>query len=301
MRWWRTAGLDTAELFIWPLVLSLLPWPIAFRGIRLIARRRWFYAAAAHFALEVAKTRLVVRDEDDWLTRYCFMRLMDHVDLFLSLTRSRAWLEKRLIRHGEWPRQKPFIGMTYHWGEGMFALRSMQYATGPFAGVAIAVDKNAFRGRPVLYAYMRLRNFETARAIGGGLNFTGGAARQFVSALRNGVSVCGLFDVPPAPNVKSRTVQLLGTKALFPTGAVRLAVAHRVPLVIFRSMVDPADGKREIWIEPPAAEFNEAWLFERAVKSLEEAVRLEPSAWHMWGMLDALEKAATDSSMRPPQ
>jgi hypothetical protein len=292
MKWWRMAGRDAAELFFLPLLAALLPWPAAFRVIRLLARRAWFYEADARAAIEVARTRLAVSGEADWITRYCFARLMDHVDLYLSLTRSRAWLEQRLIRHGEWPRKTPFIGMTFHWGGGMFALRSMQYAAGPFAGVALTLDKAAFRGRPLLYAYVRLRNFETARAIGGGLNFTGGAARQFVAALQSGVSICGLFDVPPLPNVKSRAAKFLGAKVLFPTGAVRLAVAHRVPLVIFRSMVDPESGKREIWIEPPAAEFNETWLFERAVKSLEEAVRAQPSAWHMWGMLDALENAA---------
>lgn len=298
MKWWSMAGRDAAELFFWPLLAALLPWPAAFRVMRFLARRAWFYEADARAALEVARTRLAVSDEYDWIARYCFTRLMDHVDLYLSLTRSRAWLERRLIRHGEWPRQTPFIGMTFHWGGGMFALRSMQYAAGPFAGVAIALDKAAFRGRPLLYAYTRLRNFETGRAIGGGLNFTGGVARQFVAALQNGISICGLFDVPPLPNVKSRAARFLGAKVLFPTGAVRLAVAHRAPLVIFRSMVDPESGKRELWIEPAAVEFNEALLFERAVESLEEAVLAQPAAWHMWGALNALEQAAAGSGDR---
>jgi lauroyl/myristoyl acyltransferase len=294
MKQWRMAARDAAELFFWPMLAALLPWAAGFRLIRCLARRAWFYEADARAALQIARTRLAVNDERDWITRYCFMRMMDHADLYLSLTRSRAWLEKHLIRHGAWPQQKPFIGMTFHWGGGMLALRSMQYATGPFAGVAIAQDKSAYRGRPLLYAYVRLRNFETARAIGGGLSFTGSAARKFVGALRGGVSICGLFDVPPAPNVKFRAVKFLGARALFPTGAVRLALAHRAPLVIFRCMVDPVSGKREIWIESPALDVSEAALMERAVKSLEEAVRTQPSAWHMWGVLDALEKAAEE-------
>ena len=295
MKWWRMAGRDAAELFVWPMLAALLPWPVAFRMIRMIARRAWFYETDARTAFETARTRLGANDEDDWVTRYCFMRLMDHVDLYLSLTRGGSCLEKRLIRHGEWPGDRPFVGMTFHWGGGIFALRSMRLATGPVAGVAIVLDKAAYRGRPLLYAYLRLRNFETARVIGGGLNFTGGAARRFVSALQRGISICGLFDVPPLPKVKSRRTKFLGAHAVFPTGAIRLAAAHRVPLVIFRSMVDPVSGIREIWIEPAATVFNESILFEYAVKLLEAAVRAQPAAWHMWGALDAFEKAAARS------
>ena len=295
------AGRDFLELFFWPLSIAMLPWPIGFRVARFVARRRWFFEDSARAALGAAKSRLQVRDDADWLYRYRFTRLMDHADLYLSLTRSRAWMEKCFVRHGEWPAQKPVIGMTFHWGNGLFALRSLKYSTGPFAGVALAVDKALFRGRPVQYAYVKLRNWETARAIGGGLNYTGGAARRFAAALRAGTSICGLFDVPPAPLVKARKADFLGGTAWFPRGAVRLAVAHRVSLVIFRSTVDPTSGKREIWIESPAAATDETVLFERAVRNLEEAVKMQPAAWHLWGALNAFSEAALTAGHSQPQ
>ena len=295
------AGHDFAELFFWPLLIALLPWPIGFRVAQFVARRRWFFEDSARAALSAARTRLQVEDDADWLYRYCFTRLMDHADLYLSLTRSRAWMEKRLIHHGEWPAKKPVIGMTFHWGNGLFALRSLQYSTGPFAGVALAVDKALFRGRPVQYAYVKLRNWETARAIGGGLSYTGGAARRFVAALRGGTSICGLFDVPPTPLVKARKADFLGSAAWFPRGAVRLATAHRVPLVIFRPTVDPVSGKREIWIESPATEEDETILFESAVRHLEAAVKMQPAAWHLWGALSAFSEASVEAGHLPPQ
>jgi hypothetical protein len=293
------AARDFAELFFWPLSIALLPWPAGFRVAQFVARRRWFFEDSARAALSAARIRLQVGDDADWLYRYRFTRLMDHADLYLSMTRSRAWLEKSLVRHGEWPVQKPVIGMTFHWGNGLFALRSMQHSTGPFAGVALAVDKALFRGRPVQYAYVKLRNWETARAIGGGLNYTGDAARRFVAALRRGTSICGLFDVPPTPLVKARKADFLGGEAWFPRGAVRLATAHRVALVIFRSTVDPVSGRREIWIESPATDADETILFERAVRNLEEAVKMQPAAWHLWGALGAFSGAAVESGHPP--
>ena len=240
---WLNAACDFAELFFWPMLIAILPWPAGFRVARFVARRRWFFNSDATAAFTIAKTRLQLDDESDWFYRYCFTRLIDHADLYLSLTRNRAWVEKHLAYHGRWPAESPFIGMTFHWGNGLLALRSMQHAAGPFSGVAIAVDKAAFRGRPVLYAYVKIRNWETGRAIGGGLNYTGSAARRFVAALQEAKSICGLFDVPPTPSVKTRPAPFLGRMANFPRGAVRLATAHKVPLVIFRSTVDPLNGR----------------------------------------------------------
>jgi lauroyl/myristoyl acyltransferase len=100
--------------------------------------------------------------------------------------------------------------------------------------------------------------------------------------------------VPPTPLVKARKADFLGGAALFPRGAVRLATAHSVPLVIFRSTVDPVSGKREIWIESPATDTDETILFERAVRNLEEAVKMQPAAWHLWGALGAFSEAPAE-------
>jgi len=184
--------------------------------------------------------------------------------------------------------------MTFHWGNGLMALRSLQYAVGPFAGVALAVDKAQFRGRPLRYAYVKLRNWETARAIGGGLNYTGGAARSFVAAIKRGVSICGLFDVPPAPNVKSTAVQFLGGTGIFPRGAARLAASQNMPLVVFRSIIDPETGLRELWIDSINAGTTELTLIETSVQDLEGAIQSQPAAWHMWAALPELFKAPRD-------
>ena len=283
----RAAIQDFLELLAWPVLIAVVPWALGFRIARAISQRGWFYRDEAEAALILTTQIVPQQDHALWIERYCFTRIMDHADLYISLLHGRRWVEREVRCHGRWPSQRPFVSLTFHWGNGLLALRSLQYAVGPFAGVALAVDKSQFRGRPLRYAYVKLRNWETGRAIGGGLSYTGSAARQFVAAIERGTSICGLFDVPPLQNVKSAQVPFLGSVGTFPRGAARLAARHNVPLVVFRSLVDPESGRRELWIDSILAGTSESVMIESSVHDLESAIQSQPAAWHMWMALPA--------------
>jgi phosphatidylinositol dimannoside acyltransferase len=285
---------DFARYFFLPMLVAVLPRRAGAAFASAIARRPWFYEDEAHTSLAAARRFIAIGDEQRWMHEYCLIRFTDDVDLYQSILRNDRWMSRHLTIEGAWPQDKSFVAITFHWGGGIWALRSLRQAGVTISGLALSVDRAAFHNRAVRYWYARLRNWQTARVIGGGLNFTGNAVRRLIEALRSGLSICGLFDVPPQPAEKCLSGRLLGHAAHFPRGLARIAVIEAKPVVVFFSSVDSQTGKQQLWIDPPLRFDDETRLGQHLISRLQAAVELRPAAWHHWAAMDAFVAAQTN-------
>lgn len=278
---------DAVELFILPGCVAMLPARVGFALAQYLAGQAWLYREAAHRALAIAAHWQPIADPHAWLARHRLMRLRDHSDLFLWLWRRKSWFRERVVVEGAWPTTLPFIAITFHWGNGHWGLHSLRTATGGFAGVAAAPRREQFPGRPVLYRYAALRTRATAEILGLGLAFRGAAARDLVAALRGGVSICGLFDVPAHGEEKVVDVPILGQTIKMPRGFVRLAVLHKLPIVTFACEPDAAGGGAKVTVDPPQWFSTQEAAAQYLGERLSSLISREPAYWHHWHMLAA--------------
>jgi hypothetical protein len=277
---------DLAGLFVLPFMIALLPWPLGKVLAVFVARRPWFYHEEAVASLAMARPQLPISDDTRWLYEYRLVRLMDDVDLYLWILRGDSWLRRNVLLKGKWPAEKSFVSVTFHWGGGIWALRSMRDAGVVVSGLAVSLERKVFKGAWVRYWYMRLRNRETAKIIGGGLNFTGSAARQLYNALRADLAVCGLFDVPGSNPDKDITVRFFGRESVFPRGLAHIAVQYKKQVVVFYAGVDPSTLQHVVYVEDAQRFDDEATLTQHLALRLQNAVELRSSAWHHWALLD---------------
>lgn len=277
---------DLAGLFVLPFLIALLPWPLGKVLAVYVARRPWFHYAEAVASLAVARQQLPISDDTRWLYEYRLIRLLDDVDLYLWILRGDAWLKRNVLLQGKWPQERSFVSVTFHWGGGIWALRSMRDAGVVVSGLALSLERKVFKGAWVRYWYMRLRNHETAKIIGGGLNFTGSAARQLHHALRADLTVCGLFDVPGSNPDKDIKVRFFGREAAFPRGFAHIAVKFKKRVVVFYAGVDPSTLQHVVNVEDAQRFDDEAALAQHLALRLQNAIELRSSAWHHWLLLD---------------
>ncbi|MDQ3025081.1 MAG: hypothetical protein M3R58_01045 [Pseudomonadota bacterium] len=277
---------DFAGLFLLPFLIALLPWSLGKRLAVSISRRPWLYHGEAQTALRVARTYIPVADEAQWLYEYRLIRFFDDIDLYLWILRGNAWLRKRVTLDGSWPSEKSFVSITFHWGGGIWAACSMREAGVTISAVALALERADYGNAWVRYWYGRLRTRETARIMGGGLNFTGSAVRPLIKALAAGYTVFGLFDVPAQNSVKETAAVLFGRRAQFPRGLARIAVKQKKPVAVFLSGIDPVSLRHVITIDAPVHFEDENALTRHIAQRLEHAITYRPSAWHHWQLLD---------------
>jgi hypothetical protein len=131
------------------------------------------------------------------------------------------------------------------------------------------------------------------------LIYTGGrSVAEMRAALRRGVCIVGLIDVPPGRARSAKAVQFLGDRAWFPTGLLRLARIANVPVAVYTLGCDRATGKRKLHIRrlpPPAPDASE-WANDEErlrmiVRELEQAIAADPPAGHAWADLSLFRQA----------
>ena len=199
-----------------PAIASALPWPVAFALFKHLVRRP-LYAAQTEAALHGAQRLQTIVEPAQWRERHRLTRLCDHADLYLSLTRSDAWMRRHLRVRGSWPAEHtPFLALTFHWGAGMWSLRHMRAQGIRSAFLSARFDRSSFAGNHVAYRYALLRSREVERASGAKVIFTGGAADGIRAAWQEGLSVVALYDVPPQQTKGSLPGRVLDRTALLP-------------------------------------------------------------------------------------
>lgn len=281
----RHALADLLAYFLIPGLISIMPCTLGMRVSRLVARRGWVFDADALHTLAEAERVLPVAERQQWLERSRLMRLRDQVDMYHWLLWGDFWFRRHVLIKGEWP-ATPFVSATFHWGGALWALHSLRKTTGGFAGVAAPPPWSALRHRPILYVYVRLRTWVTARLLGDGLVSPGAAARPLVRKLRGGVAICGLWDAPANAGDKTLPSILQGKVLRLPRGLPAMAAREHVALVPFHASTDFSSGKVHLVIEPlPVPESEQAGADVLAAR-LDRLISCDPAQWHHWYLMN---------------
>jgi len=285
----QVEGRDLFELALLPGLAALLPWGLAFRLFRRVARAIGPYTETTDAALAQARGRGWVGDTAHWLLVRRIVTLVDHADLYLARTRSDRWLARHMDVQGEWPpAAQPGLICTFHWGAGMWGLRHAR-ASGLKAHALVAPLKGAhFAGRRVLQAYARARTAEVTRSLGCPALDTSVSLRPALRALRRGEQVVAAIDVPADQVSASEEIGLLGIRARVPRGLLRLAVDERLPVTVYLTGLDVDNGRRFLRIHQLGVYEELDKLMQDVFAFLDDAIREDPPAWHFWGEADRI-------------
>jgi len=280
----KTEVRDLLELVLLPGLAAVLPWPLCFALFRRLARWRWLYWAGCERALSHASARGVVDDPARWHWMRRLVTLVDHADYYLSRTRGDGWLARHVTREGAWPPPGgAAILCTFHWGAGMWGLRSAASAGLRAHALVAPLNPAAFAGRTVLGWYARARTAEVTRVLGQEALDASSLLRPVIRALRTGEQVLAVVDVPADQAAASEPVTLKGMPARVPRGLLRLAVDQGVPVTVYLTGFDPRTGRRWVRVAPLGVHKNVPALTRAVFAHLETALAEDPAAWHFWG------------------
>lgn len=282
----RVEAWDALEFVLLPGLAAILPWRLCYRVFRWASRFEALYRDRWAPALEQARRHGWVSDARIWGRHARIIAMVDHADLWLVRTRSNRWLARHGDRVGGWPPAgQSFIGYTFHWGCGFWALRDLA-AQGVRAHPLVASLPEAdFGGRRVYGWYSRLRNREVGKTLSTVAIDVGRDLRKVVAALRANEAVLAAIDVPPM-GAASESVAFLAQRIAVPRAMYRLAVERELPALIFLCGLDFATGRRRIELYPIGVPADVPRLAQQVFSVLDEKVRSAPDAWHFWGSFE---------------
>jgi len=278
----RAAFRNLLQLWLLPGLVALLPWRLGWALTRLAGRWPGLYKGHEAATLRGFAAAGFPPPDDGFLRRQRMVRLLDHADLFLSLTRSDRWIDRHIDIEGEWPREGHYVGVTFHWGGGLWGLRHFgRIGASPHA-MTVELNPAHYRSQPFALAYDRLRNRETGRASKAQAFERGSALRHMLRALDRGENIFGAIDVPVTDARNAVEVELLGRRARFPTGLLQIARRAGVPVLPFWTGIDWATGRRRIVIRPPMSVDDLEAAARALAADLDPLIRQWPDQWHMW-------------------
>jgi phosphatidylinositol dimannoside acyltransferase len=274
---------DLLEVVLLPGLAAFLPWWLCFRIFRRLARWPWLYREAADRSLANAGAMGWASDPHTWSVTRRLVTLVDHADLYLARTRSDAWMNRQLDVTGRWDAGAGAqVLCTFHWGAGMWALRSAA-ASGLDAHMLVArLDNEQFRHRRIFYHYIRARTAAIASALRNATLDPTQDLRRLLGVLRVGGQVIAAIDVPADQVSASVAVQIAGRTARMPRGLLKMAVDQRLPVTVFVTGIDLATGRRFLRILPLGVHQDVDGLVASVFSHLDKAIRENPAAWHFW-------------------
>ncbi len=276
---WR----DLLEVVLVPGLAAVLPWRIAYRIFRHVAAQGWLYDAPARRALDQARRLSWAGDEHQWLLRRRLTTLIDHADHYLSRTRSDRWMREHMVVDGAWPEPgKAALGLTFHWGAGMWGLRhAADHGLAAHMLVA-AVQGEHFRGHAVLHRYILARTRSIALALRRPYIDVSADLRLALRALRANEQIFAVIDVPADQVTASQPIQVLGLPARLPTALLRLAVDRQVPVFIYVTGFRVEDGKRFVRIRQLGVPTDLDTLVHQVAEELDRTIQADAPLWHFW-------------------
>jgi hypothetical protein len=254
----------------------------AFSSVRLPDEEAAWRQAARFARTNLPETKGRPAGEDQWRRAWRLTRLVDHADLFLSLSRTSAWARRYVSVTGAWPLNDPFLAITNHWGAGWCSLRYLRESGHRARYLLRGIVESDLQRDRCLVNYMKLRVVATRRALGTPLIYTGNASEEIVRTWASGTSVVGLFDVPSEPGRASISAEFGQGSIKVPLGLIRLACEHRVPVVTFAAGVDRNTGRRNLTIDPAQIWTDPAELAASLARHLDSLLRNDSASWHMW-------------------
>lgn len=282
----RRESIDLLELVLLPGLAVVLPWALCYRVYRWVSRFECLYRERWVEALRQAQAVGQVCDARLWARHARITALVDHADLYLVMSRTDRWLRRHVRREGDWPAPgAPFVGYTFHWGCGFWALRDLA-ASGLRAHPLVAsLPPPGAGGHTVRDAYYRLRNRYVASTLGTATIDVGRDLRRVLGALRDGDAVIAAIDVPPLGAAAER-VPFLDGEIDVPRAMYRLAIDRDLPALVFACGIDFKTGRRCVEVIPLARHDTPAALAREVFSLLSERVAAVPEAWHFWGSFD---------------
>lgn len=274
------------ELLCVAALTLLLPWPLAFRGLRWLTRFALFQGdAAVPGARQMAGW---LGGEPAHAVRLqALHRLVDVADYFLTRKYGDGWMRRYLHVHGE-PLPAPDGGVapmlvTFHYGQGFWALRWLRQAGYPVAWLHAPPPAMAPLGEKLAAWMGRRRIVQVGRLCGAPTIAVGGSiARMRRRLLEEGRPVMVMPDAPLQPGQSWLPVSLLGREARLPAGAIRMAAQDGVAVLVYSIVVDPRDGHRHLHLEGPLVGLDATALAQRLAAHLQRALQRQPEAWHVW-------------------
>jgi hypothetical protein len=277
------------EFFLLPALAVLLPWPLAYRLLRRLARYPGLYEEEWRPALAQAQALALVPIDDpaDWAWRYRTCRLVDHADYWLSRLRRARWLRRHVDRRGDWPPLRgAAVGAFFHWCAGMWGVRALLASGNRSSVLAGRFSKRSMGGARLGYLYGHMRLRELARASSAPLIYAPRTVQQSVAALAEGRWVIGTPDVPPSETRIAVPVQLFGRTGYMPEGLLLIARKADVPVVIFTLALDFDSGRRELRVWGPF-DANDPGLMQRIADTWEGLIREKSWGFTLWPAMPA--------------
>jgi hypothetical protein len=292
------------ELVLLPGLAALLPWNWCFRLYRRLARSDTLYQAETEAALRGASSWQSIEQPDSWKAAFRLVRLVDHADLYLSLFRSDRWMTRHIEIVGSWPKETPFLAVTYHWGQGMWSLRHLRAHGIPAALLVFTPSREDQAGQPVAYWYGVVRHAEVERVLKRPVIDSAEAVWEIRRLWREGVSVVALYDVPRGvpggAQARRRIDEVLGRQMDFPVGLAKLAGHAGVPVACFDCSVNRSTGKRRLRIQPALNSTSEDALGASMVRGFEALLREDLAGWHLNGHVAGFLTGAESTAQAGP-
>lgn len=279
------------ELLLLPGISALLPWRVGFRVLRRLAAWTFPYRVWPERAAAVAAELGGCEDTEAGRKAFACERrlwtLIDHADLYLARSRGDRWMARHLDVQGSWPQPgRAALLLTFHWGAGMWGLRSAAAAgLAPNALVAPLYPEH-FAGHGVALRYARARNATVQAALGRPPLDVGGSLRPVLKALKRGEPVLAVVDAPADHASASETVALFGCRARVARPLFRLAVEHRIPVYVYLTGIERKSGRRVLRIQELGVRDEIGGLVKDTFAVLDHALREDPGAWHFWSIAE---------------
>lgn len=281
---WRAELRDLFEVVLVPGLAAILPWPVAYRLFRRLAGQSWLYGAETERAFEQAQRLGWAGDAAEWRRRRRLTTLVDHADHYLARTRSDAWMARHMDIDGAWPDPaRPGLGLTFHWGAGMWGLRHAA-AHGLKAHMLVAsVDPAHFGGRSLLHRYIVARTRSIALALRRPFIDVSSDMRPLLKALRANEQVFAVIDVPADQVSASAPMQVIGLPSRLPTALLRLAVDKQVPVFVYVTGFRIENGRRFVRVRELGVPQDLETLVRQVERELDRTIQQDAPAWHFWG------------------
>lgn len=278
---------DVVELILLPGLAAVLPWRLAFRILRWVAFRSSYpYRASVDAAWQQVLERGHARAQDEalWKAERRLVTLVDHADMYLSLTRNAARYRARWLDvQGQWtPAGQAAVLVTFHWGAGMWGLYHATSSGLQPVALIESLNRAHFAGRPWLYHYIRWRLTQVRKALGEAPVDISENLRPILQALRENKQVLVVADVPADRAGSHIDVQFAGHSAKVPRPLLKLMASQRTPVCYYITGIDLTTGRRFLRIEP-LGQFDDVDALAQALFARLDGLMAEKNvAWHFW-------------------
>lgn len=286
---WRQATRDALELWLFPGLASVLPWPLCFRVFRRLARWSWLYEDATQRAVHEAQARgwwpPTRQQQAHWRWQRRLVTLVDHADMYLWQRNGMAGLERLRLRvEGDWPQAgEAALLCTFHWGAGWWGLAHASARLGQVHALVAPLDPAHFGGRSLLWRYAQRRTELVGQTLRSPtIDAAGGGLRRVLRVLQGGGALVAVVDVPADTAEAALDVSLLGKTVRVPRALLRMAVEQQLPVYAYVTGFDEATGNRWLRIRKMSPHAQVQHLAQALFDELDLLLRTQPAHWHFW-------------------